>query len=760
MGMGVDMEELVSPRRNQPSSSPWRSPSSVSRFSAASGGGGTPRQQREVPSWANHGQEHREKKITEPLTAGEAGSLRRALSPSPYHVHHPDTTRTHLHFASCSTMWRENLEEMQGTIEALAGVSTEVLAEMSGRDVPASGFASVDPDDLRRGAAASSAAPGTGGRRRGSTAPPELRVCRYHLIIIDGSVEKADPGKTNHWARTAMAIVEEAFGMTDPPIEFAHWFGRAVVYTDARDGTEVHILLKDTFRRVHNKKRWSQILYAWYLACELGFSLDVAYRNCYLILLTDGDTRFRPEAVAMLYHALSRDSRYSICCGRIFAVGVGAIAGFQKFEYAAAHWFGKVGEFVLGTALCAPGCFSMTPFALFAPFCLSVDEMVSIYTSRDIPFVGGSAGRPGSNPHNRHDGSWSAASSATPSRWSFSPSSRVMDASGGQQGIPWTPRLHAHFTAALRLETGRLTGNRQGQYGSKTDVREAKDFLVKDQGEDRYACTLMIQAGHCIGYASSSHSFTHCPTTFNEFFQQRRRWVTSTLVNSIDLIATAPDTARVNRSLWIFPFFAFITVSTVSGLLAPTTTKLVLIAGLNFGLGMPKWAAILLGFVVPTLYGLSLPFLKQVQQRRLASILGVAYAILASGIAVGVARQVAEDPVHPAPLYFIAISLAHIFAALIHGDISTLPYGIIFLLMIPTAFVFLMDYAVCFEGGKKMVPWFVPPVIITDFLKIYIYMIVFFHSTGMPTIPAGARARKAAREMSARISMCATCGSG
>lgn len=54
---------------------------------------------------------------------------------------------------------------------------------------------------------------------------------------------------------------------------------------------------------------------------------------------------------------------------------------------------------------------------------------------------------------------------------------------------------------------------------------EARHYVQYDQGEDRWLCTLLLQRGYRVEYSAASDAYTHAPEGFNEFFNQRRRWV-------------------------------------------------------------------------------------------------------------------------------------------------------------------------------------------------------------------------------------------
>jgi len=68
-------------------------------------------------------------------------------------------------------------------------------------------------------------------------------------------------------------------------------------------------------------------------------------------------------------------------------------------------------------------------------------------------------------------------------------------------------------------------------------------------GEDRWLCTLIIQAGRRIEYSSISDALTYAPEGFFDFFKQRLRWVPSTMANLIDLLLSASTTVKHNNNI-------------------------------------------------------------------------------------------------------------------------------------------------------------------------------------------------------------------
>lgn len=75
-------------------------------------------------------------------------------------------------------------------------------------------------------------------------------------------------------------------------------------------------------------------------------------------------------------------------------------------------------------------------------------------------------------------------------------------------------------------------------------------------GEDRWLCTLILQRGYRVEYSAASDAYTHCPEGFNEFYNQRRRWVPSTIANIMDLLQDAKRTIKINDNISM-PYIAY-----------------------------------------------------------------------------------------------------------------------------------------------------------------------------------------------------------
>ncbi|XP_072000202.1 chitin synthase chs-2-like [Engystomops pustulosus] len=159
-------------------------------------------------------------------------------------------------------------------------------------------------------------------------------------------------------------------------------------------GNMLYVHLKDK-QRIRHKKRWSQIMYMYYL---LGWKLNHKYAeeerknpierpkieenlkkaksNTYILAL-DGDTDFQPSSLMLLIDRLRMYPGVGAACGRIHPTGMGPMVWYQKFEYAVGHWLQKSSEHIFGCVLCSPGCFS-----LFRASALMDDNVLKTYSKR------------------------------------------------------------------------------------------------------------------------------------------------------------------------------------------------------------------------------------------------------------------------------------------------------------------------------------------------------------------------------------------
>ncbi|XP_062860419.1 chitin synthase chs-1-like [Trichomycterus rosablanca] len=224
-------------------------------------------------------------------------------------------------------------------------------------------------------------------------------------IFFDDAFEDVNGGEGRHlneYAKSLVKVIKEVktFFITDNPSSWNNETtdpGQAIISTPyggrlvckLPNGNLLMVHYKDK-QLIRHKKRWSQIMYMYYL---LNWRLNSKYpkgeeqekqlkvttaqaENTYILAL-DGDTDFLPSAVMLLIDRLRLYPGVGAACGRIHPTGTGPMVWYQKFEYAVGHWLQKTAEHVFGCVLCSPGCFS-----LFRGSALMDNNVMRTYTKK------------------------------------------------------------------------------------------------------------------------------------------------------------------------------------------------------------------------------------------------------------------------------------------------------------------------------------------------------------------------------------------
>ncbi|XP_061189192.1 chitin synthase-like [Saccostrea echinata] len=178
----------------------------------------------------------------------------------------------------------------------------------------------------------------------------------------------------------------------EPVRKFETPYGMKYEWMLLTEDAKLIVHLKDKMR-IRHRKRWSQVMYMYYLLSfelnkmkpkledkckELSKSMKEMVHNLSentFILALDGDVDFKPEAVTLLLDRMRKNADVGAACGRIHPIGSGPMVWYQKFEYAVSHWLQKATEHVIGCVLCSPGCFS-----LFRGSAVLADNVMKTYT--------------------------------------------------------------------------------------------------------------------------------------------------------------------------------------------------------------------------------------------------------------------------------------------------------------------------------------------------------------------------------------------
>ncbi|XP_051945376.1 chitin synthase 1 [Xyrauchen texanus] len=404
------------------------------------------------------------------------------------------------------------------------------------------------------------------------------------------------------------------------------------------EGNMLYVHLKDK-QLIRNKKRWSQIMYLYYLLGWKGYnvknpqkitrqnnpcrasliSLDgesyllpthdndskrkhISDDNTYIMAL-DGDTDFHPAALILLVDRLRMYDNVGAACGRIHPTGMGPMVWYQKFEYAVGHWLQKTAEHVFGSVLCSPGCFS-----LFRGSALMDDNVLKRYT---------------------------------------------------------------------------------------TKATRASEYVQYDQGEDRWLCTLLLQQGWRVEYNAASDAYTNSPQEFKEFYNQRRRWGPSTLANTLDLLHSGTETVKRNTSISIL-YILYQIFTVASSILGPASVTLMIAGAFQFVFGISGTLSIIVAILPPLVYMIICFTAKPNFQITIAAILSVIYAFLmtASFFSIIGDMVIQGTFITPTGLFLVSGAILYMVTAILHPQEFTLIiYGLMYFICIPSGYLLLTIYS-------------------------------------------------------------------
>lgn len=238
-----------------------------------------------------------------------------------------------------------------------------------------------------------------------------------------------------------------------------------------------------------------------------------------------------------------------------------------------------------------------------------------------------------------------------------------------------------------------MDDNVMRKYTTRSD--EARHYVQYDQGEDRWLCTLLLQRGYRVEYSAASDAYTHAPEGFSEFYNQRRRWVPSTLANIMDLLGDYKRTIKINENISLL--YIFYQMLLMGGtILGPGTIFLMLVGAFNAAFKIDNWTSFHYN-IIPILGFMLVCFTCKANiQLLVAQILSTAYAMIMMAVIVGTALQLGEDGIgSPSAIFLIAMTGSFFIAACLHPmEFWCITSGIIYLLSIPSMYMLLILYSI------------------------------------------------------------------
>ncbi|KAK2724897.1 hypothetical protein QYM36_001381, partial [Artemia franciscana] len=238
-----------------------------------------------------------------------------------------------------------------------------------------------------------------------------------------------------------------------------------------------------------------------------------------------------------------------------------------------------------------------------------------------------------------------------------------------------------------------MDDNVMRRYTTKSD--EPRHYVQYDQGEDRWLCTLLLQRGYRVEYSAASDAFTHCPEGFNEFYNQRRRWVPSTIANIMDLLVDYKRTVKINDNISV-PYIFYQMMLMGGTILGPGTIFLMLVGAFVAAFRIDNWTSFTYNLYPIVAFMFICFTCKSEWQLVAAQLLSAAYALIMMAVIVGTALQLGEDGIgSPSAIFLIALSGSFFIAACIHPqEFYCIIPGLLYLLLIPSMYLLLILYSI------------------------------------------------------------------
>ncbi|KAK6046965.1 hypothetical protein COOONC_15531, partial [Cooperia oncophora] len=233
------------------------------------------------------------------------------------------------------------------------------------------------------------------------------------------------------------------------------------------------------------------------------------------------------------------------------------------------------------------------------------------------------------------------------------------------------------------------------RYASKSE--EPLDYIQYDQGEDRWLCTLLLQRGYRVEYCAASDALTFAPEGFNEFFNQRRRWIPSTIANIIDLLKDYKNVVRVNESISIWWVYHLSNGNV--NIVDPGTGHDLFDGGRSdFNLFQYRHRLESVDYFYTCRHLLHRLFDSQTRKTLLfAQIIGALFAMLMTAVFVGTSLQIQKDGIlSPHSIFLFSVFGSFLTAAILHPlEFTCIIPGLLYFLAIPCMYMLLPIYSIC-----------------------------------------------------------------
>ena len=230
-----------------------------------------------------------------------------------------------------------------------------------------------------------------------------------------------------------------------------------------------------------------------------------------------------------------------------------------------------------------------------------------------------------------------------------------------------------------------------------------EDYILHNQGEDRWLCLLLLQQGWRVEFSAACDSFTACPVTFKEFYNQRRRWNPSTLFHNFNLIKDAMRLTARNADI-SYAYIGYCIINFVGGILAPGSMLLVLVGTYEIAFGISSTGSFILNATLVGVFIIACLTLEADKQIEVAKALSAIYAVMmVVSYCTLIVNIVLEGPLTLPAIGFLATFGSFFLAAALHPqEFGCVIHCIIFMVALPSMFILLNIYSLL---NMNIVSW-------------------------------------------------------
>ncbi|XP_061164528.1 chitin synthase chs-2-like [Saccostrea echinata] len=237
-----------------------------------------------------------------------------------------------------------------------------------------------------------------------------------------------------------------------------------------------------------------------------------------------------------------------------------------------------------------------------------------------------------------------------------------------------------------------------------TRPTEPHHYVQYDQGEDRWLCTLLLQQGYRVEYVAASDALTYAPETFNEFYNQRRRWSPSTMANVLDLLMDWKNVTRKNEDISKL-YILYQMFLMICSILTPGTIFLMILGAISMAFpAIPPVAGMIINLVPVTGMVILCFTAKPNFQLAYAAVVSTIYSLLMMVVLVGLLVEAATAGFcSVTTLFLLFVVGVFLVSAIVHPqEFYCVLHGFIYFLSIPSMSMLLMIYSL---GNLHVVSW-------------------------------------------------------